>query len=53
VKYLALFDFDGTITKKDSLIQFIRFAVGDTGWNDPYFIDTKLVANTSSSFMSE
>jgi HAD superfamily hydrolase (TIGR01490 family) len=29
VKHLALFDFDGTITKKDSLIQFIRFAVGD------------------------
>jgi len=27
---LALFDFDGTITKDDSLIKFIRFAVGDT-----------------------
>ena len=27
---LALFDFDGTITKEDSLIKFIRFAVGDT-----------------------
>ena len=26
---LALFDFDGTITTHDSLIQFIRFAVGD------------------------
>lgn len=26
---LALFDFDGTITKKDSLIKFIRYAVGD------------------------
>ena len=26
---LALFDFDGTITKNDSLIKFIRFAVGD------------------------
>ncbi len=27
--HLALFDFDGTITTDDSLIKFIRFAVGD------------------------
>jgi len=27
---LALFDFDGTITTDDSLIKFIRFAVGNT-----------------------
>jgi len=27
---IALFDFDGTITTDDSLIKFIRFAVGDT-----------------------
>ena len=26
---LALFDFDGTITTDDSLIKFIRFAIGD------------------------
>ena len=26
---LALFDFDGTITKNDSLLKFIRFVVGD------------------------
>ena len=26
---IAFFDFDGTITKKDSLIDFIRFVVGD------------------------
>lgn len=26
---LALFDFDGTITKDDSLLKFIRFVVGD------------------------
>ena len=26
---LALFDFDGTITKNDSLIKFIRFVAGD------------------------
>ena len=26
---LALFDFDGTITKDDSLLKFLRFAVGD------------------------
>jgi phosphoserine phosphatase len=26
---IALFDFDGTITKYDSLIKFIRFVVGD------------------------
>ncbi len=29
MKNLALFDFDGTITTNDSLIKFIRFAVGD------------------------
>lgn len=28
-KTLALFDFDGTLTRKDSLIEFIRFAQGD------------------------
>jgi len=28
-KRLALFDFDGTITKKDSLIKFIRFSTGN------------------------
>ncbi len=28
-KNLALFDFDGTITKKDTLIEFIRFYVGE------------------------
>jgi HAD superfamily hydrolase (TIGR01490 family) len=27
---LALFDFDGTITSRDSLIHFIRYAAGDT-----------------------
>ncbi len=26
---LVLFDFDGTITTHDSLIKFIRYAVGD------------------------
>jgi phosphatidylglycerophosphatase C len=26
---IALFDFDGTITKADTLLKFIRFAVGD------------------------
>ncbi len=29
MRYLALFDFDGTITTDDSLIKFIRFVVGD------------------------
>lgn len=28
-KKIAFFDFDGTITNKDSLFEFIRFAVGD------------------------
>jgi len=28
-RVLVLFDFDGTITKEDSLIKFIRFVVGD------------------------
>ena len=29
---LALFDFDGTITTKDSLVEFIQFAVGKTNY---------------------
>jgi phosphatidylglycerophosphatase C len=28
MKYIALFDFDGTITKKDSLVDFIQFVIG-------------------------
>lgn len=28
MKTLALFDFDGTLTKKDSLLHFLKFAVG-------------------------
>lgn len=31
-KSLALFDFDGTITKKDSLIDFIKYAVGTSSF---------------------
>ena len=29
MKSIAFFDFDGTITSKDTLIEFIRFTVGD------------------------
>jgi len=34
MKQLCLFDFDGTITTNDSLIKFIRYALGDIkmGW---------------------
>ncbi len=28
MKYIAFFDFDGTITKKDSLVEFIKFSIG-------------------------
>lgn len=31
-KGLALFDFDGTITSKDSLLEFIKFASGKVGF---------------------
>ena len=30
MKRIAVFDFDGTITRKDTLIEFIRFAKGST-----------------------
>ncbi len=45
---IALFDFDGTITKDDTLIKFIRYAVGDikTTWGmillSPMLITYKL-----------
>lgn len=31
-KGLALFDFDGTITSKDSLLEFIKFSTGNIGF---------------------
>lgn len=37
---LALFDFDGTISSKDSLEEFIRFAVGDV----KYYVGLALLA---------
>ena len=45
---LALFDFDGTLTTKDSLGEFIRFAVGESEYKKglfkfiPYFLGWKL-----------
>jgi len=45
---ISFFDFDGTITKEDSLIKFIRFTVGDmkTAWGmlllSPMLITYKL-----------
>jgi phosphatidylglycerophosphatase C len=47
-KAIAFFDFDGTITTKDSLAEFIRFAKGDIGFMTgviaalPYIIGYKL-----------
>ena len=32
MKHLALFDFDGTITKKDSLVDIIKYAVGNLNY---------------------
>lgn len=40
---IAFFDFDGTITNKDSLIDFIRFAVGDCRfWSGMIFLSPML-----------
>ena len=47
-KRIAFFDFDGTITTKDTLLEFIRFCKGDFSflrgflWNSPYLIAFKL-----------
>ncbi len=42
---LALFDFDGTITTKDSLIDFIQFSVGKrTYYRGVLFLSTVLLA---------
>src|SRR5688500_12175197 len=47
-KVIAFFDFDGTITKKDSMIEFIRFCFGDKAYFkslvilSPYFAGMKL-----------
>ena len=48
MKTIAFFDFDGTITVKDTLLEFIRFTKGDaaflTGFlfNSPYLVAYKL-----------
>lgn len=52
-KKIAFFDFDGTITKKDTLLEFIKFSKGTLGFylgfiiNSPYFVayKIKLISN--------
>ncbi len=47
-KRIAFFDFDGTITKKDTLLEFIKYSKGELGFllgfllNSPYLIAYKL-----------
>jgi phosphatidylglycerophosphatase C len=47
-KKIAFFDFDGTITKKDTLLEFIKFSKGRLGFylgfliNSPYLVAYKL-----------
>ena len=56
MKKIAFFDFDGTITKKDTLLEFIKFSKGFfsfyTGFllNSPYLIAYKLkiISNQSA-----
>jgi len=52
-KGIAFFDFDGTITTKDTLLEFIRFSKGTSAFytgfllNSPYLVafKTKLISN--------
>jgi phosphatidylglycerophosphatase C len=52
-KGIAFFDFDGTITTKDTLLEFIRFTRGSLRfcigflWNSPYLVayKIKLISN--------
>lgn len=41
---LALFDFDGTITTKDSLVDFIQYAVGKTAYYKGLFCLSPMLA---------
>jgi HAD superfamily hydrolase (TIGR01490 family) len=47
-KRIAFFDFDGTITQKDTLLEFIKYSKGELGFyfgfliNSPYLIAYKL-----------
>src|SRR5881397_2342335 len=47
-KAIAFFDFDGTITTKDTFLEFIKFCKGNLGfylgflWNSPYLVALKL-----------
>ena len=55
-KGIAFFDFDGTITKKDTLLEFIKFTKGSFGFylgfllNLPYLFAYKLkiISNQSA-----
>jgi phosphatidylglycerophosphatase C len=43
-KKLVLFDFDGTITTKDTLLEFIRFYHGTGKWLTGFLINTPWIA---------
>jgi HAD superfamily hydrolase (TIGR01490 family) len=40
---IAFFDFDGTITTKDSLLQFIRYVKGDTAFYLGFFLHSPVL----------
>lgn len=40
---IAFFDFDGTITEKDSLLEFIRYVKGDTAFYFGFFIHSPVL----------
>ena len=42
-KAIAFFDFDGTITEKDSLLEFIRYVKGDAAFYFGFFIHSPVL----------
>lgn len=52
MKHLALFDFDGTITKKDSLVDFIKYASGDFNYYKGLLMLSPMLAAYKLKFIS-
>ncbi len=49
---IALFDFDGTITKKDSLVEFIQYSIGRSKYYFGLFFLSPILIAYKSKFIS-
>ena len=53
MKQIVAFDFDGTITNRDTLLEFIKFAKGKTAFLSWLFASSALVVGYEVSPLSQ